>query len=52
LANNYNQTVKRVHRITDERRAFILLKELQRLTAEMAVIMQRVVELTEDYKQT
>lgn len=50
IANNYNQLTRAIHKNFSEPKAIRMLTELKRLTGEMAVNMQQVVDLTEEAK--
>lgn len=47
---NYNQIVKLLYRHFSEKKAAAYLYKLEKQTAEMAVLCQKIVQLTEDFK--
>ncbi len=47
---NYNQVVKIMHRNFSEKKAAAYLYKLEKQTAEMAVLCQKIILLTEDFE--
>ena len=47
---NYNQIVKLLYRHFSEKKAAAFLYKLEKQTAEMAMLCQKVVQLTEEFE--
>ena len=47
---NYNQVVKKLYRNFSEKKAAAYLYKLEKQTAEMAVLCQKIILLTEDFE--
>lgn len=47
---NYNQVVKELHTHFSEKKTLALLYKLEKATAELAVIGQQVIALSEEFK--
>jgi hypothetical protein len=47
---NYNQVVKLLYRNFSEKKAAAYLYKLEKQTAEMAVLCQKIIQLTEDFE--
>ena len=50
IGNNYNQTVKAVKTNFSEKRALVLLRQLEKATFELVAINKKVVELTREFE--
>ena len=50
IAVNYNQIVKLLYRHFSEKKAAAFLYKLEKQTAEMAMLCQKVVQLTEEFE--
>jgi hypothetical protein len=48
---NYNQVVKLLYRNFSEKKASAFLYKLEKKTAEMAVLCQKIIQLTEEFEQ-
>ncbi|SHM89704.1 conjugal transfer protein MobA [Flavobacterium chilense] len=48
---NYNQVVKLLYRNFSEKKASTFLYKLEKKTAEMAVLCQKIIQLTEEFEQ-
>ncbi|RUT67961.1 hypothetical protein D0817_23390 [Flavobacterium cupreum] len=48
---NYNQIVKLLYRNFSEKKASAFLYKLEKKTAEMAVLCQKIIQLTEEFEQ-
>ena len=48
---NYNQVVKALKTNFSEKRAFVLLKQLEKLTAELVEISKKIIELTMEFEK-
>ena len=51
VGNNYNQTVKAIKSNFSEKRALILLRQLEKATFELVAISKKVIELTKEFEQ-
>jgi hypothetical protein len=49
VGTNYNQVVKELHIHFSQKKALVLLYKLERLTAELYAIGQRIVQLSEEF---
>ena len=52
VGNNYNQTLKELKSHFSERRAMALVCKLEKYMMQLVQIIQKVVELTNEYKNT
>ena len=50
VGNNYNQTVKAVKANFSEKRALVLLRQLEKATFELVAINKKVMELTKEFE--
>ncbi|WKL45716.1 conjugal transfer protein MobA [Flavobacterium sp. ZE23DGlu08] len=50
VGTNYNQVVKILYRNFSEKKAAAYLYKLEKQTAEMAVLCQKIIQLTEDFE--
>lgn len=50
IGNNYNQTVKAVKKNFGDRRAFVLLRKLEKSTLELVMLSRQIVSLTQEYR--
>ena len=51
IGNNYNQTVKAVKSNFGEKRAFALLRNLEKATIDLVVLSKRVIMLTQEFEE-
>lgn len=51
IGNNYNQTVKAVKSNFGEKRAFVLLRNLEKATIDLVVLSKRIVMLTREFEE-
>lgn len=51
VGTNYNQVVKELHTHFSDKKALALLYKLEKITAELAVIGQQIVSLSEEFRQ-
>jgi len=51
VGNNYNQTVKAIKTNFSEKRALILLRQLEKATFELVAINKKVMELTAEFER-
>ena len=51
IGNNYNQTVKAVKSNFGEKRAFALLRNLEKATIDLVVLSKRVIMLTREFEE-
>jgi len=51
VGNNYNQTVKALKTNFSEKRALVLLRQLEKATFELVAINKKVIELTAEFEQ-
>ena len=51
IGNNYNQTVKAVKSNFGEKRAFALLRNLEKTTIDLVVLSKRVIMLTREFEE-
>lgn len=51
VGTNYNQVVKKLHTHFSEKKALALLYKLEKITAELAVIGQQIIVLSEEFRQ-
>ena len=49
--NNYNQTVKAVKSNFGEKRAFALLRNLEKATIDLVVLSKRIIMLTREFEE-
>ena len=52
IGNNYNQTVKAVKSNFGEKRAFALLRNLEKATIDLVVLGKRIIMLTREFEET
>ena len=52
IGNNYNQTVKAVKTNFGEKRAYALLRNLEKATIDLVVLSKRIIMLTRELKET
>ena len=50
VGNNYNQTVKAVKTNFSEKRALVLLRQLEKATFELVAINKKVIEITKEFE--
>jgi hypothetical protein len=50
VGNNYNQVVKILYRNFSEKKTSAYLYKLEKQTAEMAVLCQKIIQLTEEFE--
>jgi hypothetical protein len=50
VGTNYNQVVKILYRNFSEKKASAYLYKLEKQTAEMAVLCQKIIQLTEEFE--
>lgn len=51
IGNNYNQVVKAVKTNFGDKRAFVLLRKLEKETVELVIVSRRIVALINEYKE-
>ena len=51
IGNNYNQTVKAVKSNFGEKRAFVLLRNLEKATIDLVVLSKRIIMLTREFEE-
>ena len=51
VGNNYNQTVKAIKNNFSEKRALILLRQLEKATFDLVAINKKVMELTNEFNE-
>ncbi len=51
IGNNYNQVVKAVKANFGDKRAFVLLRKLEKETVELVILSRRIVALISEYKE-
>ena len=51
IGNNYNQVVKAVKTNFGDKRAFVLLRKLEKMTVELVIISRHIVALINEYKE-
>ena len=51
IGNNYNQTVKAVKSNFGEKRAFALLRNLEKATIDLVVLGKRIIQLTREFEE-
>lgn len=51
IGNNYNQTVKAVKSNFGEKRAFVLLRSLEKATIDLVVLSKRIILLTREFEE-
>ena len=51
IGNNYNQTVKAVKSNFGEKRAFALLRNLEKATIDLVVLSKRIIMLTQEFEE-
>lgn len=52
IGNNYNQTVKAVKTNFGEKRAYALLRNLEKATIDLVVLSKRIIMLTREFEET
>lgn len=52
IGNNYNQTVKAVKNNFGEKRAYALLRNLEKATIDLVVLSKRIIMLTREFEET
>ena len=52
IGNNYNQTVKAVKSNFGEKRAYALLRNLEKATTDLVVLSKRIIILTREFEET
>ena len=52
IGNNYNQTVKAVKTNFGEKRAYALLRNLEKATIDLVVLGKRIIMLTREFEET
>ena len=52
IGNNYNQTVKAVKTNFGEKRAFVLLRNLEKATIDLVLLSKRIIMLTREFEET
>lgn len=50
IGNNYNQTVKAVKTNFGEKRAFVLLRNLEKATIDLVLLSKRIIMLTHEFE--
>ena len=50
IGNNYNQTVKAVKTNFGEKRAFVLLRNLEKATIDLVLLSKRIIMLTREFE--
>ena len=51
IGNNYNQTVKAVKSNFGEKRAFALLRNLEKATIDLVVLSKRIIMLSREFEE-
>ncbi len=51
IGNNYNQVVKAVKTNFGDKRAFVLLRKLEKETVELVIVSRQIVALINEYKE-
>jgi len=51
IGNNYNQVVKAVKTNFGDKRAFVLLRKLEKETIELVIVSRQIVALINEYKE-
>lgn len=51
IGNNYNQTVKAVKTNFGEKRAFVLLRNLEKATINLVLLSKRIIMLTREFEE-
>lgn len=51
IGNNYNQVVKAVKTNFGDKRAFVLLRKLEKETVELVIVSRKIVALINEYKE-
>ena len=51
IGNNYNQTVKAVKTNFGEKRAFVLLRNLEKATIDLVLLSKRIIMLTREFEE-
>lgn len=51
IGNNYNQTVKAVKTNFGEKRAFVLLRNLEKATIDLVLLSKRIILLTREFEE-
>ena len=52
IGNNYNQMVKAVKTNFGEKRAYALLRNLEKATIDLVVLSKRIIMLTREFEET
>ena len=52
IGNNYNQTVKAVKTNFGEKRAYAMLRNLEKATIDLVVLSKRIIMLTREFEET
>ena len=52
IGNNYNQTVKAIKNNFGEKRAYALLRNLEKTTIDLVVLSKRIIMLTHEFEET
>ena len=52
IGNNYNQTVKAIKNNFGEKRAYALLRNLEKTTIDLVVLSKRIIMLTREFEET
>ena len=52
IGNNYNQTVKAIKNNFGEKRAYALLRNLEKVTIDLVVLSKRIIMLTREFEET
>ena len=52
IGNNYNQTVKAIKNNFGEKRAYALLRNLEKATIDLVVLGKRIIMLTREFEET
>ncbi len=52
IGNNYNQTVKAIKTNFGEKRAYALLRNLEKATIDLVVLGKRIIMLTREFEET
>lgn len=51
IGNNYNQVVKAVKTNFGDKRAFVLLRKLEKETVELVIVSRQIIALVNEYKE-
>ena len=52
VGNNYNQAVKAIKTNFGEKRAYALLRNLEKVTIDLVVLSKRIIMLTREFEET